>query len=112
MTFYSFSYTLLGASGCGKSTLLGCIVGLRELSSGEILVFGHEPGTKESGVPGRRVGYVPQDYALYQDLSIKESLQYFGTLYSMTKEEIESQSVYLGRILDLPPPNRKISTMR
>nr|CAD7197129.1 unnamed protein product [Timema douglasi] len=56
-------YGLLGASGCGKTTLLSCIVGRRRLNTGEIHVLGGKPGTKGSGVPGKRVGYMPQEYS-------------------------------------------------
>jgi len=50
----------LGPSGCGKSTILLSIVGLKNLDSGCISVFGQPPGTKGSGVPGNKVGYMPQ----------------------------------------------------
>lgn len=53
-------YGLLGASGCGKTTLLSCIVGRKRLNSGDIFVLGGRPGTVGSGVPGPRVGYMPQ----------------------------------------------------
>ena len=54
------SYSLLGASGCGKTTLLACTVGMRRLDRGDIRILGAKPGTRESGVPGKRVGYMPQ----------------------------------------------------
>ena len=68
----------LGPSGCGKTTLLQCIVGKRLIDGGSILVFGGAPGSRQSGVPGPRVGYMPQELALYGEFTIKETLQYFG----------------------------------
>ncbi|KAF4529688.1 hypothetical protein B566_EDAN010774, partial [Ephemera danica] len=67
-------YGLLGASGCGKTTLLTCIVGRRRLNSGDIWVLGGRPGSRGSGVPGPRVGYMPQDIALFSDFSFRETI--------------------------------------
>ena len=78
MIFFFFS----GPSGCGKTTLLKCIVGKLKVDSGLVHVFGEPPGPKsKSGVPGRRVGYMPQELALFDEFSITETLIYFARLY-------------------------------
>lgn len=54
------SYALIGSGCSGKSTILQCIAGLKRFTKGEILIFGAKPGTSASGIPGRRIGYLPQ----------------------------------------------------
>ncbi|CAL8146182.1 unnamed protein product [Orchesella dallaii] len=104
-------YSLLGSSGCGKSTLLSCCVGIGNLNQGEILMYGHQPGTKESGVPGRRVGYMPQELSLYNELKIREAFNFYGRIYGMTSEQVEESTKFLIEFLDLPPERRRIGTL-
>jgi ABC-2 type transport system ATP-binding protein len=69
---------LLGPSGCGKTTLMRCIVGTQIVTSGTVTVLGHPAG---SAPLRRRVGYLPQDPTIYNDLRIIDSVRYFASLY-------------------------------
>nr|XP_050869463.1 ABC transporter G family member 20-like [Vespula vulgaris]XP_050869464.1 ABC transporter G family member 20-like [Vespula vulgaris]XP_050869465.1 ABC transporter G family member 20-like [Vespula vulgaris] len=95
-------YGLLGASGCGKTTLLSCIVGIRKIDSGDIWVLGGKPGNENSGIPGSRVGFMPQDISLVGEFSIIGALYYFGRINGMRDKEIEERYVDLTELLQLP----------
>jgi ABC-type multidrug transport system ATPase subunit len=98
----------LGASGCGKTTLLSCIVGTKNLNSGHLTVLGGTPGKPGSGVPGPRIGYMPQEIALVEEFSIKETIYYFGRIYGMSIERIRDRYKLLHSLLELPPGDRKV----
>ena len=64
--YVSHSYGLLGPGCCGKTTLLHCIVGSLKVDRGAVMTLGARPGQPGHKVPGCRVGYIPQELALYQ----------------------------------------------
>ncbi|KAI0241754.1 ABC transporter G family member 20 [Lamellibrachia satsuma] len=103
-----FIYGLLGPSGCGKTTLLHCIVGSLMVDRGEVRTLGARPGQPGHEVPGCRVGYMPQELALYQSFTIGETLFYFGRIHKMKSEQIKSRLKFLCDFLRLPPEGRLV----
>jgi ABC-2 type transport system ATP-binding protein len=69
---------MLGPSGCGKTTLIRCIVGTQVVKSGTVTVLGKPAGCAELR---RRVGYMPQDPTIYDDVRIIDNVRYFASLY-------------------------------
>ncbi|XP_037955428.1 ABC transporter G family member 20-like [Teleopsis dalmanni] len=104
-------YGLLGSSGCGKTTLLSCIVGRRRLNSGDIWVLGGRPGSPGSGVPGPRIGYMPQELALYGEFTMAETLIYFGLIAGMSRAAIADRTEFLLKLLNLPYGSKFVKTL-
>jgi len=75
-------FGLLGPNGAGKSTTIGCISGLLAPTSGRVRVLSHDVVT--DGKRARAaLGVVPQELALYPDLSARENLEYWGGAYGL-----------------------------
>ncbi|MDJ0836288.1 MAG: ABC transporter ATP-binding protein [Acidobacteriota bacterium] len=75
-------FGLLGPNGAGKSTSIGCISGLLQPSGGNIRVLGHDV-VSQSLASRESLGVVPQELALYEDLSARENLMYWGGAYKL-----------------------------
>jgi ABC-2 type transport system ATP-binding protein len=75
-------YGLLGPNGAGKSTTLGCISGLLRPSSGRVRVLGHDVA-RDGRQAKERLGVVPQELALYEDLSARQNLAYWGAAWGL-----------------------------
>ncbi|XP_072759545.1 ABC transporter G family member 23-like [Anoplolepis gracilipes] len=98
-------YALLGPSGCGKTILLSCIVGIKNLNKGNIWILGGHPGKPGSGIPGPRVGYMPQQISLVGEFSVSGALYYFGRINGLEDKDIDARQKFLSELLHLPPTN-------
>jgi ABC-2 type transport system ATP-binding protein len=84
------TYGLLGPNGAGKTTTISMIAGLLEPDQGTVDVDGHRITT--SSTAGKiSIGLVPQDLAIYPDLTAAENLSFFGRLYGMSGQPLESR---------------------
>lgn len=75
-------YGLLGPNGAGKSTLINIISGLLNFSKGTIEILGKDL-LKDSGFIKKNIGIVPQDIAIYDDLTAYENVKFFSSLYGL-----------------------------
>ncbi len=76
-------FGLVGPNGAGKSTLIKAICGVLKPDAGTVSVFGMDAGRDRHAIR-RRLGYMPQEPALYDDLSPRENLVFFGRGYGTT----------------------------
>ncbi len=76
------TYGLLGPNGAGKTTTISMIAGLLDNDGGVAIVSGNEITTKSTAAKAA-IGLVPQDLAIYPDLTARENLRFFGKLYDM-----------------------------
>ena len=87
---YGEVYGLLGANGAGKTTTIKMLCGLLEPSQGQIQLAG-ESGAVRSADVRMRIGYMSQKFSLYNDLSIKENLNFFAGVYGVPEDEREEK---------------------
>ena len=91
---------LLGPNGAGKTTCIRCIIGLIPVDEGTITVFGmHQDGRNKE--IRRKIGYVTQEITLYEDMSGKDNLAFFASLYGMGKDEIGARIPEVAAIIGL-----------
>lgn len=93
-------YGLIGPSGAGKTTLVKLIVGMDSASQGEIEVEGER-------IPNlgmlQRIGYMAQSDALYPELTGEENLDFFASLFGLSKKKRSERIAYAADLVQLTP---------
>ena len=83
-------FGLLGPNGSGKTTLLRMLTGLLRPSSGAIHLFGsHLPGAVEIR---HKIGYMPQEMAVYPELTVEQNIKFFGQIYGVKGQDLEMET--------------------
>jgi len=93
-------FGIIGASGCGKTTLLKTIIGFWEADSGKVF-YETRDLEKNKNLIRQIVGFATQDNAVYPKLTVKENLEYFGTLANVPRSTLKSNIEKVIRFIRL-----------
>jgi ABC-2 type transport system ATP-binding protein len=94
------TYGLLGPNGAGKTTTISMVCGLLERDAGEVTVDGRRVDTRSTDAR-EVIGYVPQELAIYPDLTGRENLRFFGRMYSLSGSDLDRRVDEVLDIVDL-----------
>lgn len=88
----------IGPSGAGKTTLIRSIVGRQKISSGSIQIFGLPAGSAKLR---SQVSYMTQERSVYPDLTVRENLRYFATMFGLPRRSISADIDRILKIIDM-----------
>ena len=93
-------FSLLGPNGAGKSTTISMLACLLQPTAGDALVMGHSILTDQRNVK-KSIGVVPQEIALYPDLSARENLNFWGKMYDLRGDALRQRVKEVLQIIGL-----------
>ena len=91
---------LLGPNGAGKTTTISMVCGLLTRDAGEVVVAGRPVDTQTVDARAA-IGYVPQEIAIYPDLTARENARFFGRLYGLAGKDLDARVDEILGIVDL-----------
>lgn len=93
-------FGFLGANGAGKTTAMRILCGLLSPTSGEATVAGYDVYRQNEEIK-KHIGYMSQKFSLYENLTVRENIQFFGGIYGLSRTEIKQKSEELIQRLGL-----------
>lgn len=93
-------FGFLGANGAGKTTAIRMLCGLLKPSGGTAVVAGYDVARRPEQVK-KRIGYMSQRFSLYNDLTVSENLELFGTIYGLGRTTLKERIAQMYRELDM-----------
>lgn len=105
-TFYGF----LGPNGAGKSTTIKMLTGLLAPTSGTMRILGQDVSRPELALQvKRRVGVVPENLSLFENLTAREYLTFIGRMYLLPKQTVSERTGELLAMMDLEQEEKKLT---
>ena len=93
-------FGFLGANGAGKTTAMKMLIGISNPTSGKANVAGFDVFTHAEDIK-KNIGYMSQKFALYDDLTVKENITFFGGIYGLSRKQINEKRCRLVEELGL-----------
>jgi len=93
-------FGFLGANGAGKTTAMKMLIGLLAPTSGKATVAGFDVATEPESIR-KRIGYMSQKFSLYEDLTVRENIRFYGGIYGLSDEEIDRATENIIQDLEL-----------
>jgi ABC-2 type transport system ATP-binding protein len=93
-------FGFLGANGAGKTTAMKMLIGISKPTSGEASVAGFDV-KKNAEMVKKSIGYMSQKFSMYDDLTIKENITFFGGIYGLSRIQIKEKTAQLIEELGL-----------
>lgn len=93
-------FGFLGANGAGKTTAMKMLIGISKPSSGEAQVAGFNIKNNAEMVK-KNIGYMSQRFSMYDDLTLKENITFFGGIYGLSRKQIKEKTSQLIEELQL-----------
>lgn len=93
-------FGFLGANGAGKTTAIKMLIGISNTTSGKATVAGFDVLSQPEDIK-KNIGYMSQKFALYDDLTVKENITFFGGIYGLSRKKIKEKSEALIKELGL-----------
>jgi len=101
-------FGIIGKSGSGKTTLLSVLIGFIKPEKGKIFYQGQDITEMPNSVK-QQIGFTAQEGSFYPRLSVRENLEYFGTLYNLSSTELNSKIPQILKLVELEKEENKIA---
>lgn len=84
-------FGFLGANGAGKTTAMKMLIGISKPTAGEALITGFDV-KRNAEMVKKSIGYMSQKFSMYDDLTLKENITFFGGIYGLSKAQIKQKT--------------------